>query len=402
MILSVYITEWLLKKGRPMRFANTTRLQLLMIAIAGLSAGCSNKGVTVSLEDSASANGSPASSGRAELGVAHVAGTYSLTQPGDSFLVSGAQQILALGSSTIKLYLTPEYQQKYPEMWPNDIHRLAELAQTPAFSKVLGMPFKTYVITAYSFAMGTSDVWRTQSDPALLAAEASELTELAELLLRTYSGSGKTFILQNWEGDWALLGGNDPSASIPADRMQRMIEWLNNRQTAIAKARAEVGEKGVAVLNAVEVNRVLDAGPDRPRVVTAVLPSVSPDAVSYSAWEALEIDPLQSMAETTAGISTKLRSAVSLIRANAGGSARVYLGEFGFAENELDSAHLAGFQTLLETVVTSADELNLSDAIYWQLYDNECKGPGVSCQGFWVVRPDGSLSHAGEALKALL
>ncbi len=73
----------------------------------------------------------------------------------------------------------------------------------------------------------------------VLWAETEELSELVRYLLKTYSGTGKTFYLGHWEGDWMLrVSGNtkDEDNVTPA-KIQKMIDWLNTRQRAVDDAK---------------------------------------------------------------------------------------------------------------------------------------------------------------------
>ncbi len=323
------------------------------------------------------------------LGVAHVAGTYAVRhQASESFLQAGALRARELGARTLKLFLTPEFRTKYPQAWPEGIGSLAALADSQAFRDVFDQPFDTFVLTTYSFSMGSGDPWRGREVDGLLSAEAQELDELVTLLSTRYAGSGKTFVLQTWEGDWALFGNYDPSTIAPADRIERMSKWLSSRHQAIAVARDREARPGVAIADAIEVNRVLDVGVG-PRVISAVVPNACADLISYSAWEALE-------GASADVLETRLTTALATIRQFAPAGSAVMLGELGFAENENEVAPAA---ELIERTLAVAKKNDVRGAVYWQIFDNECSAQN-GCRGFWVMRPDGSLSGAGQSLSA--
>lgn len=105
-------------------------------------------------------------------------------------------------------------------------------------------------------------------------------------MLRTYAGTGKTFIIQNWGGDWALRGSFDPDTKPTAAATAAMIRWLTARQRGVALARAKFATCGARVFHACEVNLVRQAQVEgAPSVTTDVLPHVSVDLASYSAWD---------------------------------------------------------------------------------------------------------------------
>lgn len=261
------------------------------------------------------------------FGVAHVDGKYFLTT--QDFLNEGADQILATGSKVIKVYLTPK---RYPwnSDWPKNVSSLVQLAQTPYFGSVFSKPFTTYILTVYS--LGRDDHYWTQGITAEEAAdETRQFYDLSKFLLTTYKGTGKTFVLQHWEGDWALRHGSpkayDPNYLPSPTAVNGMIQWLNARQAGITKARTEVGQTDVHVYGATEANRLEDSMEGKPGVANSVLPHTTVDLASYSSYKFLDtpehlaqaVDYLAAHLPVTAVFGQNPRS--------------VYLGEFGCPEN---------------------------------------------------------------------
>src|SRR4051812_21076821 len=146
-----------------------------------------------------------------QAGITHTDGRYGFTS--ENFLVEGAQKIVDLGAPAIFLYMTPNFRSSYPDrggqMWPaTNPASLTELAQTAPFQQVFNMPFKTIVITAYGMVNGDNFALMG-SDPNAAAAEEKEFYDFARYLYSTFAGSGKTFIIKHWEGDFIGLGGFD-------------------------------------------------------------------------------------------------------------------------------------------------------------------------------------------------
>jgi hypothetical protein len=335
----------------------------------------------------------PAKDVRDVLGVAHVAGTYHLTD-GD-FLGEGADQVLALGSRVLKLYLfQPARNYPFNTRWP-EAATLAELAQSPPYAAVFRKPFTTYVLTVY--ALGRPEhYWRAGVSESEKADERRQFYELTKHLLAAWRGTGKTFVLQHWEGDWAVRGGFDPKTDPEPKAVQGMIDWLQARQEGVDLARAEVGERGVHVYHAAEVNLVVQSLRDgRPGVANRVLPQVRLDLVSYSAWDAQD-DP------------KTLREALDFIASQAPpsrafGNRNVYVGEFGKPENEF------GPEKVRQTVrgaVRAALDWGCPYVIYWQVYCNEARRRPVrqndDVRGFWLLRPDGTRAAAWDCLAEFL
>ncbi|MCX5684353.1 MAG: hypothetical protein NT049_11805 [Planctomycetota bacterium] len=327
------------------------------------------------------------------IGVTHVAGKYHLTEK--DFLNEGADQILALGSRVIKLYLAkPARDYPFNTQWP-ETKSLVEMAQTAPYVALFKKPFTTYIMTTYSVGRG-DHYWRTGISEADKADETRQFRELAKHFLTTYRGTGKTFVLQHWEGDWAIRPRTDPKLDPTPQAIEGMIAWLSARQEGVNQARAEAGEQGVHVYHAPEVNLVVQSMRDgRPGVVNQVLPKTKVDLVSYSAWDGQ-------------GDAKTLRAALDFIAKNtppskAFGSKNVYLGEFGKPENDSSPAKVE--QTIRTAVETGLD-WGCPYIVYWQVYCNEAKTTPVKAnadvRGFWLIRPDGTRTVAWDYFSGLL
>src|SRR5207248_1970056 len=143
----------------------------------------------------------------------------------------------------LKLWLNDR---SYPwnSRWPTDIKSLADLAQTRYYKTVFAKPFTTIILVAYArgreehyFIHGVSD--------EQAADETRQFYDLTRHLLTAYRGSGKTFVLQHWEGDWAIRDDHaghiyDAKYTPPQESIDGMIRWLNARQAGIKRARDEI------------------------------------------------------------------------------------------------------------------------------------------------------------------
>ncbi|UCG56060.1 MAG: hypothetical protein JSU70_14450 [Phycisphaerales bacterium] len=335
------------------------------------------------------------------LGVTHVAGKYHLTDK--DFLNEGADQILALGSRVIKVWFH-NLQGSYPfnSKWP-DADSLVDTAESPYFRELFDKPFSTYIMMCFSRGRGDAYFRNGMTEQQKLD-EQRQFYELAKHLLTTYGETGKTFVLQHWEGDWLIRGSFDRNADPTPTAISGMIDWLNARQAGVNQATQEVGRHGVRVYHAAEVNRVvssMEAG--RPGLVNKVLPHTNLDLVSYSAWDA---------ATARHQDSNVLREALDFIAANMPdspdfGDRNVYLGEFGMPENQYTAEQI---QKAIPNAVKTALDWGCPYVVYWQLYCNELKDlkakPAVqsndAVKGFWLIRPDGSKSWAWHYFNRLL
>jgi hypothetical protein len=340
------------------------------------------------------------------LGVTHVAGTYYLTDK--DFLNEGADQILALGSRVIKIWFYgkrhehPMAAYSYNSQWPN-VDSLVEGAKLPYFKQLFNKPFTTYVMVVTS--LGRDDgYWRKGISDEQKRDEQRQFYELTKHLLTEYKGTGKTFVLQHWEGDWMARGNFDAKVEPTPLALASMIEWLSARQAGVSQARREVGEQGVHVYHATEVNLVVQSMRNGVAgVVNKVLPHTQLDLVSYSAWDS---------ATSHYSDPNVLRDALDFIAANAPdspafGSRNVYLGEFGMPENNYS---LAQVQTAIPNAVQTGLKWGCPYIIYWQLYCNELKDASIkppvksndAVRGFWLIRPDGTKSWVWDYFHGLL
>jgi hypothetical protein len=347
-----------------------------------------------------------------QAGITHTDGRYGFT--GGNYLVEGAQKIVDLGSPAIFVYMTADFRSYYPDrgaaMWPtNDPASLTQLAQTLPFQKVFSMPFKTIVITAYGMVNG-DNIAQIAANPAAAAAEEKEFYDFAHYLYTTYAGTGKTFIIKHWEGDFIGLNGVDSSQDISSTMVNNMVTWLKARQHGIARARQDAGNvQGIGVFHAVECSLVLDLaqGQAKTRVINAIVPQVVPDMVTYSSWDSTM------QGTDAASAASALNLALDTIKKYAPdplnlGNRRILISEYGLYETSHPNDAVWREQTILST----AKSAGLLGAIFWELFDNECKQSdgtyfptaslvgdplrptNAECDGLSIVRPDGSTSPA--------
>jgi len=333
-----------------------------------------------------------------KAGVAHAAGLYPVSA---SFVTDGMTAIKNLGSKskTIKLFFSSDYATKYPNQtgW-GTVANMVDLASSTPMATVLGDSQLTdYAINVFPWWAGfeaesLTNYWINGvttggvSPSTYLANEKTAVQNLATHLLTTYAGTGKTFILNNWEGDWQLLNSfvyTDVPKAYWADRMRQV---LRARMDGVKAARAASSATGVTVKFSIEVNRALDPGR---RIHREIFPLLQPDAVSWSAWEVMTDASVYT--GTIAGACAVLDSGMRRFHAEIRKytDAPIMIGEYGWPEAEINTTTYPVGQ-LIQQVLDTADALGWTHAIYWQIYDNEA-GP----RGFYIKKPDGSYSLAG-------
>jgi hypothetical protein len=316
------------------------------------------------------------------LGVAHAAGRYNFTE--EDYLNEGADLLLAMGTRVIKVFVTPDPASAYPfnsdwEPLPLDA---ADLVSRPYFQELFAKPFSTFILV-FTPALGPNP-YLDGMDVNEINSEWDQAYRLTAYLLRTYAGSGKRFVLQNWEGDHLLRAGLPPHATPDPVRVAGMIDWLNARQDGVEAARREVGEDGVEVDHAIEANLVLPAMEGKVTLANDVVPHTRADLYSYSSWETFR--------------PTKVLRALNYLRAKAPDSPRfgaenVYVGEFGASKHHAGNEKRQG--RLIGQLADAVLGWGARWAVYWQVYCNEAdrvyqgRPRPRDLRGFWLIRPDG-------------
>lgn len=336
----------------------------------------------------------------ARLGATHYDGRYYFTER--PYLLEGCDALRKLGMGVAKFWFGRSLTgYNYNSDWGfTPETRLVDVAKHQYFVEAFNYPFTT-------FALEIFPVDRSQSfdDPKSdFSGDESQMYELALHLLKAYKQRNSTFVLQHWEGDWMLRGtgkiwekGGPPGVEVRCDGF---VRWLAARQRGVERARREAGETLCRVYHAAEVNRVLDGLAGIPTLTTHVLPKVAVDYVSWSSY-----DGMNSPVTAWQGIE--------LIRKHARpspvfGKPAVFIGEVGKPENGRSEAEvLSWWDTAMG--VFFAQEMPL--IIHWELYCNEPKDGNKrqrtvlgadQLRGFWLIRPDGSLSWSGAYLKSLI
>ncbi|MHB1001475.1 MAG: hypothetical protein ACYC27_19725 [Armatimonadota bacterium] len=310
------------------------------------------------------------------IGTQIIGGSYQFTD--EPMIVEAAKAVLDMGSNVAKFQISKTYGGKkssnVPELNPS-INSLVELARDePAHRKVFDMPFAYYIIWTYPFDSGW---WYDGLSEDESKKEYKEIYDLACHLLKTYSGTSKTFFIGHWEGDWHLRPNFDMNADIPPTAIQGMIDWLNIRQKAIDDARRDTKHKDVTIYNYTEVNLTQIGMQGKQCLTTDVLPKTNVDYVSYSSYDSLSspatlksaLDFIESKLKPKAGIPGK----------------RVFIGEYGF--------HAVGHSPekqdeLSRQVMRTALDWGCPFALYWELFNNEI-GKDGSQTGFWLIDDKG-------------
>lgn len=330
-------------------------------------------------------------------GVAFVAGKYPNRSGPQDYFTYCADAAADIGADAVKAYATPTYTTVYPnQTWGASHTTLTGLVQDAAYAAMFSDARLTrFFLNTWTFANGINNKWINEWTNADDAAEYTEIYNMAVHLLSTYSG--KEFVIQNWEGDWALLGSFVFTDEVPPQRANRMACYMRARQRAIRDARAAVTSTSTIVC-AFEVNRCLDKQGAR---VHEFLDRVRPDAVSFSLYECINTYGAN-QAECEANIERLMTRAAFNVRRVLGPQVRLYIGEYGWPEAEPGFSGLGlNLGALIQKVIDTADALGFTDMVFWNLFDNEEQSPGVP-RGYYVYDETLTLSDQGTKLATVL
>lgn len=334
---------------------------------------------------------------REVLGVVHARGTYNFTE--QDYLNEGADRILELGSRVIKIWLEPAKVQRdyhFNSDWTPLAKDVVELAQRPYFKAVFAKPFAAYLLMIPA-AVAPQRFLDGMDDNAK-DAEHNQMYHLARYLLETYAGSGKTFVLQNWEGDNTLMEGLAPGQEPSPRRLQAMGEWLNVRQQGVDDARRDTPAAGVQVFHAIEVNLIEDAMAGKARLTNWVLPSTRADLYSYSCWD-VGFDAAR-MVRALDYLASRAPDAHRF------GSHNVYVGEFGVSRDHLERGR--DLPQAVHELAVAALNWGARWAAYWQVYSNQIRHrywgrpTERDLLTYWLIKPDGRKTAMWEDFARLL
>jgi hypothetical protein len=314
-------------------------------------------------------------------GIQTIGSKYQFTDK--TRLVETAEVIHNMGSNILKFNMGPAFSKdNYAGSNPGKFSNLTELAEgDPSIRKVLDMPFYYYFIWVNPMSKSEWQ-WRQKKKPFSEEDAKIEYLELYDLtcyLLKKYSGSGKSFYLGHWEGDWLLLRGYDRTKNPEPWCVQNMIHWLNLRQKAVDDAKRDTPYTDVQIYHYTEVNLVRKGMEGGPCLTTEVLPHVNVDYVSYSAYDA-QPNPAKSdlLARALDFIQEHLPEKEGVPEP------RVFIGEFGYkgAAFAPDVQCRNSMQFLKNAVAWGCPFV-----LYWQLYDNEFVNGKY--EGYWLIDNNG-------------
>lgn len=297
-------------------------------------------------------------------------------RPGSEELARRIGALDQAGFHAVRLLLSPASLRSYsipPLHCPQGPLTLTCLLQTETYRGALAdKSLDTVMFTAYDFASYGRQHFL---DPQFLKANRqrvfNEYRDLTEYMMRSFSGSGRVFIIGHWEGDNQVYCGSSYDFQTiddkrylclyqkPEERLAGLAEWLRIRQEGIAEGRRLALAQGavhVEVYHAVEFNTIFSmrkvAGAslkskDYKGVLDTVVPAVHPDLCSYSGWESINRNRIT-------------KDLQDIVKACA--PAPVVVGELGVKDNP--DKHYARIVSALEPL---RDSIPL--VFFWQAFE---------------------------------
>lgn len=369
------------------------------------------------------------------FGASHIAGWYNFTDK--PFMVEGLDTFKSFGSTALKTTLSAtngKMFSAYPfnHTWPS-FQTLRDVAQHQYIDSL----FKRTHIKTHAFWTTTRNKGDYKQGPDFdhqsYLNEEQQFYDLTKHLLDTYGSMDKTFLYQNWEGDWMLRGSvkgtiweNDPT-QIPDD-----IDWMTSgmarmfraRQRGTERARNEYNGLNAKVFHGIEFNkmwfqingahiRINEHG--TPSVIANVIPHTRIDVSSWSAYDAGWNNSANPHGHSMwKGLKT------AAYFTNSTGEIDgfpVQIGEFAINENPPYNGanNKARIRERYGRYIGVALSLGVPQFYLWNLYcSGQQGGPdgftwqkGVQYQesflyewmdGKWLIEPDGSWGHAAEFL----
>jgi len=309
------------------------------------------------------------------LGTNAIGGKYKFTA--DSKILEQAKQIRAMGSNVLKISLGPNSPKTYElEIAGKQTTTLDLFKAHPDYRKVFDMDFKYIFAWVHTL---TGIEWKKGINKEQEKVLYDEMFQFVTYLLKEYNGSGKTFLIGNWEGDWLLHPNYNRNFTPTKEHIDNMTKWFQIRQQAIDDAKKQSSTKNVEIYYYVEVNLVLKGLKGEACIAQSILPNVNVDLVSYSSYEAIKNRTYAEKKEQLQKVFDYLEKQLQP-KPGLPFSRRVYIGEYGYHAKVSDPESFKKQYEETREIMKISLELNLPFALHWQMYNNEYEPTGESKQ----------------------
>lgn len=282
----------------------------------------------------------------------------------------------------------------------------AKIMSLPRYRAVLDDPrLETIILTVYPIAdygAGPDDInftrpWGSREREI----EFSQTTELCNYLYREFGQLEKTVVLANTEADNKLLDIMNYTDS-PQLAIQNLRIWTQTRFEALQQSRRANRDARLNILHAFEISlvnlRIVKQGTTYHKAARAsrggrswnalsdVVPSVSFDLLSYSAYEAtnspyetqkIDVDPSLTrgrLQRDLQRIRRRAESSVSEVGLKRFGKNFVMIGELGYPRERFEPLATGGVLPRLRSALDAARDEGCPYIVLWQVFDNPRSG----------------------------
>lgn len=368
------------------------------------------------------------------FGTTHIAGWYNFTSR--PYLLEGLDFYKTFGATSIKTTLTAvngKMYDAYPfnHTWSN-FATLKDVAQHVFIDSL----FKRKHIKTHTFWTTTKLQGKFKEGPdfnhANFLNEEQQFYDLTKHLLTTHGSMNKTFVYQNWEGDWMLRGEgvaweNDPNL-IPNDvdwEIEGMSRLIRARHMGTERARNEFSGATAKVFYAAEFNKLFtqkngtfitmeDNG--TPSVLANVIPHTRLDLTSWSAYDGDWTDANNPRGHAM-WKGLEIARYFTTESGDLASNCPVQIGEFAVNENPKYNTGVteSGIRTRYGRYIGVALGLGIPNFYLWNFYGSGQQGgpAGFTWQkgvqyddafltewldGKWVIKPDGTWGFAAKFL----
>ena len=369
------------------------------------------------------------------FGASHIAGWYNFTDK--PFMIEGLDYYKEFGPTSIKTTISPlngKMEEAYPfnHTWPV-YQTMADVAQNQYIDSL----FKRTHIKTHTFWTNTKNRGDYRLGPdfnhnSYLSME-QQFYDLTVHILQNYGTTNKTFVYQNWEGDWMLRGQGvlwENNSTLIPDNIEWLLEGMSRmfraQQRGTERARNAYPNATAKVMHAIEFNklwmlnnnnqRITMMDNNTPSVLENVIPHTRVDLSSWSAYDGGWTDnqnPHGHAMWKGIEIAKYFTTATGMIQ----NGTPVQIGEFAINENPPYSG--TNTNTIIRQrygkYIGVALGLQIPNFYLWNLYNSGAQdGPsGFNWQsgseysndflynwldGKWIVRPDGTWGFAAAFL----
>jgi len=295
---------------------------------------------------------------------------WTSAHPGDA-LTAAREAVKRSGAGLLRIYLGPRYDylgERRTRTTPLDLMKLKRYRAALTDGAIPTVALTVYPGIDYGAGLDDINLMRPWS-PREEKAEYTQIFELVDWMLSEHGALAKTVLIANTEAD-ARLKEIVEYTDDERLAMANLTAWQKARYRAVEDARRKHPGAKMRVLNVFEISFINTRVARDWNALSAVVPNVPFDVLSYSAYETTNA-PYETgkLDAAPADIARRLtRDWAKLKRATA---KPVMIGELGFSlENFPDAA--ARMRVALDTLRALRPEY----VVFWQAFDMPRNGLG--------------------------